>query len=210
MKKSILLLFSLFLTWSAYAQSESYGPSAGQQNHNLFSGSRPNAGFGVKGGVNFATLRGNDKDVLGDFSGLTTFHAGIYTQFSLGNTFSIQPEALYSRKGIERNDSTFRFDYLEVPILAVFNITENVSVHLGPQIGILMSAKEDDKEVSIEPMNTFAYGVAAGAEARLSIFRLGARYNLGMEDLRKENDLGQSINQNIRHGVFQVYLGVGF
>jgi hypothetical protein len=92
----------------------------------------------------------------------------------------------------------------------VFNITETVSVHLGPQIGVLMSAKEDDTEVSIEPLNTFAYGLAAGAEARLSIFRLGARYNLGLEDLRKENNEGKKISQDLKHGVFQVYLGVGF
>lgn len=198
-------MFSL----GAFAQSE-YGPSASQQNHNLFSGGRPNSGFGIKGGVSFATLRGSDKEVLGNFKGLTTWHAGIYTQFSLGNTFSIQPEALYSRKGMERDDMAYRFDYLEVPILAVFNITENISLHAGPQIGILMSAKEGDTEVSIEPLNTFAYGVAAGAEARLSFFRLGTRYNLGLEDLRKEDNAGQKINQNIKHGVFQIYLGVGF
>ncbi|MDO6390475.1 porin family protein [Pontibacter sp. BT731] len=209
MKHPILLFIAFLISASAFAQTE-YGPSTGQQNHNLFSDIGRNAGFGIKGGVNFATLRGSDADVLGNFKGLTTFHAGVYTQFSLGNTFSIQPEALYSRKGIERNDSTFRFDYLEVPILAVFNITETVSVHLGPQVGVLMSAKEDDTEVSIEPLNTFAYGLAAGAEARLSIFRLGARYNLGLEDLRKENNEGKKISQDLKHGVFQVYLGVGF
>lgn len=209
MKKPILLLFAFMFSLGAFAQSE-YGPSASQQNHNLFSGGRPNSGFGIKGGVSFATLRGSDKEVLGNFKGLTTWHAGIYTQFSLGNTFSIQPEALYSRKGMERDDMAYRFDYLEVPILAVFNITENISLHAGPQIGILMSAKEGDTEVSIEPLNTFAYGVAAGAEARLSFFRLGTRYNLGLEDLRKEDNAGQKINQNIKHGVFQIYLGVGF
>ena len=210
MKKTILLLLTFLVSLSAFAQPGSYGPAAGQQNHNLFSRSGSNSGFGVKGGVNFATLNGSDKEVLGNFNVLTTFHAGIYTQFSLGDFFSIQPEALYSRKGIERNDSTFRFDYLEVPVLAVFNITENVSVHFGPQVGVMMSAKEEDTEIDLEPLNTFDYGIAAGAEARLSIFRLGARYNLGFADLRKENNLGQKINQDIKHGVFQVYLGVGF
>lgn len=209
MKKTILSLVAFLFSLSAFAQSE-YGPSAGPQNHNLFSGSGPNSGFGVKGGVSFASLRGSDKGQLGDFTGLTTWHAGVYTQFSLGNTFSIQPEALYARKGMERDGMNYRFDYLELPVLAVFNFTDNVSVHAGPQIGILMSAKEDDTEVSTEPLNSFAYGLAAGAEARLSIFRLGARYNLGLEDLRKEDNLGQKINQDIKHGVFQIYLGVGF
>lgn len=211
MKKTLLLLLTLLFSMSAYAQPDaSYGPSAAQQNHNLFSDTGRNAGFGIKGGVSFATLNGSDKAVLGDFNSLTTFHAGIYTQFSLGKTFSIQPEVLYARKGIARNDSTFRFDYLEVPVLAVLNLTETISLHAGPQLSVLMSAKEEDRETDTEPLHMFDYGVAAGAEARLGIFRLGARYNLGLADLRRENNLGQKVKQDVKHGVFQVYLGVGF
>ena len=210
MKHVLLLTLSLLLALGAYAQTEEVGPSTIQQNHNLNSGIRPNAGFGIKGGISFATLRGSDKAVLGDFDGLTSFHAGVFTQFSLGNTVSLQPEVLYSRKGIERSDSTFRSDYLEVPLLAVVNLTENISIHAGPQLSVLVSAKEDDTEISTDPLNSFDYGVAAGAEARISRFRLGARYNLGFADLRKENNLGQHINQDIKHGVFQVYLGIGF
>jgi hypothetical protein len=209
MKKTILVAFLSFFTFCAYAQTDAAGPSLQQQNHNTFSGIGSNSGFGIKGGVNFATLNGSDKDVLGSFDGLTSFHAGVYTQFALSDFFSIQPEALYSRKGMVRNDSTFRYDYLEVPVLAVFNITENVSVHFGPQVSVMVSAKEEDTENNLEPLNTFDYGIAAGAEARVGYFRLGARYNLGLADLRKENNAGQKINQDIKHGVFQVYLGIG-
>ncbi|WP_018476633.1 porin family protein [Pontibacter roseus] len=211
MKKPILFAITFLFSLCTYAQDESYGPSAGRQNHNLSSSPGNNSGFGIKGGVNFASLEGSDKDLLGSISGLTSFHAGVFTQFAIGGGFfSIQPEALYSRKGMERNDSTFRYDYLEVPVLAVFNITENVSVHFGPQVGLMLASKEEDKEIDLEPFNTFDYGIAAGGEARVSRFRLGARYNLGFADLRKQNDLGQKINQDIKHGVFQVYLGVGF
>ncbi|MHC2990689.1 hypothetical protein OB13_03480 [Pontibacter sp. HJ8] len=209
MKKTILVTLLSFFALCGYAQTDAVGPSLQQQNHNTFSGIGSNSGFGIKGGVNFATLNGSDTDVLGRFDGLTSFHAGVYTQFALSDFFSIQPEALYTRKGMVRNDSTFRFDYLEVPVLAVFNITENVSVHFGPQVSVMVSAKEEDTEINLDPLNTFDYGIAAGAEARIGHFRLGTRYNLGLADLRKENNVGQKLNQDIKHGVFQVYLGIG-
>ncbi|TXK47425.1 PorT family protein [Pontibacter qinzhouensis] len=212
MKKTFTLLLILFtLVSTAHAQQEDYGgPSSMQRNHNLFSGAGAhNSGFGIKGGVNFSQLRGSDKDMLGSISGHTSFHAGVFAQFAFSDAFSIQPEVLYSRRGYERNDSTFRFDYLNVPILAVFNVTENISLHAGPQIGILMSGKRGGSEIDLAPYNTFDYGAAAGIEAKISWLRLGARYFLGLTDLRKENALGQKINEDIKNGVFQVYLGIG-
>lgn len=137
---TLLLLLLCGLTGSAQAE----GPSTVQQNHNLLSGpDAPNAGFGFKAGVNFANLHGSDKDLLGDVSGHTNFHAGVFAQITFGEFFSIQPELLYSRKGYERNDSTFRPNYFDVPVLAVFSISENFSVHLGPQVGIMIAAKEE-------------------------------------------------------------------
>ncbi|WP_299826410.1 porin family protein [uncultured Pontibacter sp.] len=208
MKKCFTILLLTLYTLTADAQ---LGPTAQQQDHNLYGGfSGPNAGFGLKGGVNFAEINGSDKAMLGDIDGYTSFHAGIFAQLALSNFFSIQSELLYSRKGYERTDSTFRFDYLELPVLAVFNLTDNISIHLGPQIGTMVSAKQEGKEVNLDRFNTFDYGVAAGLEARISRFRLGGRYNLGFADVIKTNAAGQNVTSDIKQGVLQVYLGVGF
>lgn len=209
MKKLVTALFLLLYTFAAQAQ-EGGGPTAQQQDHNLLSGlSGPNSGFGVKGGVNFAEINGSDKELLGNIDRYTTWHAGLFLQFALSDFFSIQPEALYSRRGYERNDSTFRFDYIEVPILAVFNLTDNVSIHLGPQISTMVQAHEEDKEVDLKRYNTFDYGVAAGFEGRISRFRLGARYSLGLADLIKTDKAGRDVNQDIKAGAIEVYLGIG-
>ena len=209
MKKIYLLTLLLCCGFTGFAQIE--GPTTAQQNHNLQSGlDRPNAGIGIKAGVNFASLHGSDKDLLGDVSGHTNFHAGVFAQFALSNFFSVQPEVLYSRKGYERNDSTFRLNYFDVPVLAVFNISDNFSVHLGPQVGILIAAKQEGKEEKLEPYNTFGYGAAAGLEGRISRLRIGARYVHSLEDLRKEDAAGQHMNQDIKNSVVQVYVGVSF
>ncbi|MCC9166465.1 porin family protein [Pontibacter harenae] len=210
--KKIALLTCLFLySFISHAQLE--GPRVQQQNHNLFSGAfSHNSGFGFKGGVNFANMAGGDREaVWGSTDYMTSFHAGAFAQFSFNNSFSLQSEVLYSRKGFERQDTaTYRFDYIEVPVLAVFNITENFSIHAGPQASLMILARRENQEVLMEPYNTFDYGIAAGAEARFGRFRLGGRYNRGFADLRKEDDAGQSINQDIKNNVFQIYLGVGF
>ncbi|GAB3194004.1 hypothetical protein ABID22_000370 [Pontibacter aydingkolensis] len=210
MKRLFTVLFMLFYILAAKAQ-EGGGPTTQQQDHNILSGlSGPNAGFGIKGGVNFAEINGSEKDLLGDISHYTSYHAGVFVQFALSDFFSIQPEALYSRKGYERNDSTFRFDYLDVPVLAVFNLTDNISIHLGPQISSMLFAREDGKETNLDRFNTFDYGVAAGFEGRISRFRLGSRYNLGFADLIKTDKAGRSVTNDIKNGILQVYLGIGF
>lgn len=209
MKKILLLPLFLLFTFTGFAQVE--GPTTAQQNHNLLSGlDAPNEGIGIKGGVNFANVHGSDKDRLGAVDGHTNFHAGVFAQFAFGEFFSLQPELLFSRKGYERNDSTFRYNYFDLPVLAVFNISDNFSVHLGPQVGLLIGAKEEGKEINLGPYNTFEYGGAAGLEGRINRFRLGARYVHGFADLRKEDAAGNSIDQDIKNGVIQVYLGIGF
>ncbi len=197
------------LLWSVAGFAQGEGPRSINQNHNIFSRS-PNSGIGIKGGVNFASVHGSDKDKFGDVNSHTSFHAGIFAQFGFGEFFSLQPEVLYSRKGFERQDSVYRFDYLEVPVLAVFNITDNFSVHLGPQVGVMVSAKVEDEEIEMEPYNTFDYGAAAGLEGSVDRFRVGARYVHSFGDLRKEDSMGNNINEDIKNGVIQVYLGVSF
>ncbi|TPE45319.1 porin family protein [Pontibacter mangrovi] len=208
MKKACLLV--LLALWSAtvFAQNTDV-PSNIMQNHNLLSRS-PNSGIGIKGGVNFASIHGGDKDKFGESNSHTSFHAGIFAQFGFGSFFSLQPELLYSRKGYERQDSVFRMDYLEVPVLAVFNISDNFSVHMGPQVGVMVSAKVEDEEVDLEPYNTFDYGLAAGLEGQLDRFRVGARYAHGFADLRKEDSDGNSLDEDIKNGVIQVYVGISF
>lgn len=209
MKKILILPLLLFFSFTGFAQVE--GPTTVQQNHNLLSGlDAPNEGIGIKGGVNFAGVHGSDKDRLGDVSRHTNFHAGVFAQFALSDFFSLQPELLFSRTGYERNDSTFRFNYFDLPVLAVFNITDNFSVHLGPQVGVMIGAKEEGREIDLGPYNTFSYGAAGGLEGRINRFRLGARYIHSLADLRKEDGAGNSIDENIKNGVVQVYIGIGF
>ena len=222
MKKIFLFCIGLALSVSAMAQNTNVTTKL-PQNHNLEGGDSndDNSGFGIKGGVSFNQLRGGDKDNITGLKNVTTWHAGLYGQFPVGGSsfFSIQPEILFNRrafeaKDINQNDIEFKTDYLEIPLLFVFNFLDNVSFHIGPQAGVLMTVKENEIELgesTKDRMNSFGYGAVAGLEGRISIARIGARYQFGLNDMFKEpSTIGGKAVEDLKNGQFQVYVGVGF
>ena len=191
------------------------------QNHNMEGGDMTddNSGFGIKGGVNFNMLRGDSKDMLANFKNQTTWHAGIYGQFPIAasNVFSVQVEALYNNREFESDELDLKLNTVEIPFLFVYNFLDNVSLHVGPYAGVLLSANENGREApeaEKKKLNSFNYGVAGGLEARVFIARIGARYGLGLNDVFKEDkflDAAKTkVINDVKNGVFQVYLGIGF
>lgn len=217
MKKLFILLCALSISYFAEAQNANI-TSRLPQNHNEEGGkdSGANSGFGIKGGVNFNMLRGSDKDNLKDLEYPTTFHAGLFGQFPVAGSgfFSIQPEFLFNRKGFKSDSLEVKTDYLEVPFLFVFNVFDNVSFHIGPTASVLLTVKENGierGEGTKKQMNSFNYDLAGGVEGRIEFARIGARYSMGLNDIYKgPRQVGNQTLEDLKNGVFQVYVGVGF
>jgi hypothetical protein len=229
MKKATLLLSFCALSAAAVAQTE--GPRAGgvasSTDYAPGTSDSRNNGFGVKGGFTASNFRGDDKKNFGDEGIYNTFHAGVYAQFGFNDKFSLQPEILYSRQGFKGSNPantgqtgtyTTRLDYVQVPVLLVYNFLDNVSVHVGPQVSLLTKVKEgsterkiaDDNNVYGYSYNSLDYGLAAGLEARVGPARVGGRYTAGFADIIKDpkTTAANSIT-NIKNGMFQVYVGIG-
>ncbi len=192
-----------------------------------------NSGFGLKGGVNFNSIKGDGVNKLydGGTDGLTQYHFGAYAQIGVSNWFSIQPELLYQRKGFKgkevlRNradladstgtNSTVKLSYLSVPVLFVFNVFDNVAIQIGPQVSYLLNIRSGDKQVDADAykFNSVDVGAVGGIEAKLEFLRFGARYDYSLTDLRSGdaysvNSIKRQAQSDIRNGTFQVYLGVG-
>lgn len=224
MKKLLLLLTFCAAAFSASAQDGPIGVrSSTDYGFGSGNGSRNN-GFGIKAGFNLADLRGQDKDAYQDLESLKTYHAGVYAQFAFNEKFSLQPEFLFSRKGFDAQafdpvtqqsaitKEQTRLDYLQVPVLLVYNIVDNISIHAGPQVSLLVNAKYAGQErtISGSGFNSLEYGVVGGVEARVGPARLGARYDLGLSDIYNDpQGAGVDAFDNVKNGVFQVYLGLG-
>jgi hypothetical protein len=210
MKKILLLLLTLCCCSTGFAQKRVTTTS--QTDHNLEGSSVPeNNGFGIKGGLIIANVAGQHAGAFANLKKQQSYHAGFYAQFSVTNSFSVQPEALYSRKGFASAGTDTQLDYFDVPVLASFRVLDNISLLAGPQVSVLMTVKENDKELDKAFYNSFDYGAAVGIEGRLSVFRLGARYTRSFENIYKNNYMvGGKPATDVHHTNLQFYLGAGF
>jgi hypothetical protein len=222
------LIASLLLLASPLVASAQSAPSGPKPIPSFRSNGAENAGFGIKGGVNFNSLQGDGvKKLYAGTSSLTQFHVGAYAQFGVSNWFSIQPELLYQRKGFKSSGeilpdssklpgSTTRLNYVSLPLLFVFNVFDNLAIQVGPQASYLFGVRNGSEslEASTYNYNTFDIGAVGGIEAKLEFLRFGARYDYSLTDLRKAGNFSVSnvsrrAEADIRSGVFQVYLGLG-
>lgn len=78
--------------------------------------------FGVKGGVNFATLGGDDADELEGKKSNTGFYLGGTVNVPISSNFAFQPELIYSaNQGMEFRESplelNYNLGYLNIPLM---------------------------------------------------------------------------------------------
>ena len=186
-----------------------------------------NAKVGIKGGVNFSNLYTEDVD---DNNVLTNFNLGLFAKLPITEMFAIQPELNYSGKGsrltynnlFAKGTAKFNLAYLEVPVLAVINITENFNIHAGPYAAYLLSAnvKNDatnntfdfENNFEAEDFNRFDVGASVGLGIDLDSFSVGARYNYGLSNIGKQRTfLGTSYTfPDAKNSVVNIYASFSF
>lgn len=184
--------------------------------------------YGVKAGLNLSTLTGDIEDV----KSLAGFHAGGFVEIKLMDKFAIQPELMYSTQGAKSeytfSESGFVVDaeekvklgYINLPIMAKYFVAPGFTIEAGPQVGFLLSAKneydysasgfgmtesesgENDIKDDTESID-FGFNVGAGYEFTENIF-VQARYNFGLTNIAKD------VDGDIKNGVLQVSVGYKF
>ena len=167
--------------------------------------------FGIKAGANFASINlTDDKMLLG-------YHGGFLAQIKFAN-FGIQPEVLFSIQGagmkdFSISDMNVKLNYINVPVmLQYYVIPKLLAIELGPQFGILLSAKSTDtieRERSTETdikenSNTIDFSACGGLSFQLPIIPLGifARYTLGFTNIKKDAGDDAGKNHVIQIGAF--------
>ncbi len=170
--------------------------------------------FGLKAGANFANVGGDAEDT----SMRTAFHVGAFSEFKLSEQFSIQPELVYSMQGFKSDaiegftsEEDIKLDYLNIPIMAKYYLMEGLSLHAGPQVGFLISAKVDDEDIK-DSYKSIDFGLAGGVEYELPIgLFLQARYYAGIADITEPFDAGfGEIDENVTNNVISVSVGFKF
>lgn len=219
--KKLLLAIALVSVSFSYAQEVSYG---------------------VKAGLNVASLTGD----LEDMDPRLGFHAGVFAEIRLSEKFSLQPELLFSQQGakesyfdqgsfdgfsyVEKDDTTFMLNYINIPILAKIYLTDKFSFEAGPQISLLMSARykynymaeayfngelieseyESGSESIKDEIKNLDFGLNLGFSYAInSNFSVQTRYVFGLSNIVKESDFDDD-DFSIKNGVFQFSIGYKF
>jgi len=152
--------------------------------------------FGAKGGINTFNITGSN---AGNSGALIGFHLGAFAAIKLSQNLSFNPELLFALNhwdGPNRNnDITIYWNYLDFPLMAkvrLDQVAEGLSVNAGPQIGILLSAKNkgtasdgtkvnNDRSDVVKSTNV-SLGLGAGYELPQGI-QFTIRYLIGMSQV---------------------------
>lgn len=188
--------------------------------------------FGAKAGLNFSNADITDANM----DSKTSIHLGVTAEFKISETLSIQPELLYSAQGAKESDSeqdgdflssaetTYKLNYILLPVMAKLYVAEGLSLEAGPQIGFLTSAElevdstykdlidNSSETVSVttdikEAFKSIDFGLNFGLGYKLdSGLNFGVRYNLGLSNIVDEG----SDDYEIKNRVFQLSVGYTF
>lgn len=141
--------------------------------------------FGVKAGLNLTTFAGGN---YYDANSLVGFHVGGFAEIKIIERLAIQPELLFSTQGAKFDGGFYgdwdaKLNYINIPVLAKFFITKQFTVEAGPQIGFLVSAKEDGQEAKDFYKSTdFGFNFGAGYNFTDN-FSVGLRYTVGLSNI---------------------------
>ncbi len=166
-------------------------------------------GWGVKGGINFATQR-SDQDQDDDVSvgyriGIV---AGGFFTWPLSDRFAFQPEVLYSEQGSAVDElgvkAKTKVDYLLVPVLARYKVSRSVFVVGGPSMGFKLRAKasaefgDSSNQIDIsEFVEDFDLGIGVGGGMEFGRYQVEGRYTFGLSNISADDDDEEKIRNRV-------------
>ncbi|SFZ89597.1 Opacity protein [Flaviramulus basaltis] len=159
--------------------------------------------IGAKGGINFATVTGDDFDSP---DARTSFYAGLLAEIPVSERFSIQPEVFYSGQGFDITDepdefdAEYQVDYINVPLILKFYILDGFNIHAGPQFGFKINEEldfdpnNDGGDTDTDQIKDFDLGLSAGLGYKIGEnFFVEARYTYGFSEVIEDTDVHNSV-----------------
>lgn len=113
--------------------------------------------FGVKAGLNIASITGDYTDYASEINPRFGLHLGGFMEYKFTEKLAFQPELLFSMQGnkysvketyfenntlaLEVLTQTNKLHYINLPLLLKYYATPRLSFELGPQLGYMIGGK---------------------------------------------------------------------
>ena len=214
---------------------------------------------GVKGGLNMAKFTGDDAGMEGEMTGetdpgyLLAYSFGGFVTYKVNDQLTIQPEFLYTVKGSRYEISEeysgdgmdmkyevtmdFKMNWLEIPVLGVFQLQDNIKLFAGPYVGLYLSGEmemeyeytvsyegltesgsgSESEDIEKEDVNSPGFGLVFGGSYSVnSNIAIEARYTLGLKTIDKEpedwddDEYGEYEVSDIKNSVIQLLVSYSF
>jgi hypothetical protein len=146
MKQSVFYVFvCLAIGFSSYAQSD--------------------IDFGIKGGLNLTFFQVVESN-FGESTQIEVgYYGGVFTEFHVDDTFSLQPEVLFISLG--------DFNFLNVPIYAKYEVATNMHILLGPSLNYFFDFFSNKFKVRADV--SASYNITESIDTHI-------KYTLGFEE----------------------------
>lgn len=152
-------------------------------------------------GMNVARMQNGDGTRIG-------FVGGLEGEYQMTDMFSLSAGVLYSQQGnkstfyyqYDKNshDVTYKYDYINVPVMANVYVMKGLAVKLGVQPGFLV---HDNLPDAVDA-KSFDFSIPVGLSYEYENVVLDARYNYGVTKVFNHSDE--------KNSVFQFTLGYKF
>jgi len=177
-------------------------------------------GFGVKGGLTYASVGDLKKSVNNEIEKFTSDTKGGY-QLGLWGRFTLpvlgiyaQPEFVYSHLKTSYDEGKYNLNKLNVPILLGIKFLKIGRLFGGPSFQYLLSDDFKLKEIKDIHSDDFTVGLQFGLGIEIKRFGIDIRYDRALKKTESEfiKDTSSSANTNYRvdSRPSQILLGISY
>ncbi len=175
---------------------------------------------GVKGGMNISKASFSSSGYNLNYR--LGYYVGGYLGFTLKSDLSINGELLYSAKGWNipddsgNNNASVTLNFIELPILLKYGISEKIKFILGPSVGYKISSKRRPESDWKDNFEDLTLNVVGGVEYSISEnIGVEIRYSQGIKALYNGLDFDENgvaiNNSSLKDGyMHSIELGVKY
>jgi hypothetical protein len=98
-------------------------------------------------------------------------------------------------------DRDINLDYLTIPILLRYNVSNLLTINAGPQFGILLNKDKTLLQNGAEAFKGNDFAMAAGLQLNLKMLRIYGRYNVGLNNINDIDNKESWKSQQVQIGL---------